>query len=62
MKTIAAHEPVQKVKYHLILSKRVKENAQRLEQFNKGLKQLKDKGLVEYYLREGLDGRYDSDN
>jgi len=55
-------KPVQKVKYHLILSKRVKENAQRLEQFNKGLKQLKDKGLVEYYLREGLAGRYDSDN
>lgn len=54
-------KPVQKVQYHLILSKRVKENEQRLQQFNQGLRQLKEKGLVEYYLREGLDGRYDAD-
>jgi len=55
-------QPVQKVEYHLILSKRVKESAERLKQFNKGLKQLKEGGLVEFYLREGLAGRYNPGN
>ena len=51
-------KPLQTVFYYLILSKQNDENQEKVTLFNKGLKNLKERGLIQQYLSEGLRGEY----
>jgi len=52
-------QPVQTVKYYVIFSKRIEGIEDYIVRFNRGLSELKQQGLVERYLMEGLEGEYD---
>lgn len=52
-------KPVQTVKYYVIFSKRIVGIDDFIVRFNRGLNELKQQGLVEHYLMEGLRGEYD---
>ncbi|MEH6451003.1 MAG: transporter substrate-binding domain-containing protein [Oleispira sp.] len=49
---------VQTVNYHVIFSKRIIGIEDHIVRFNRGLNELKQQGLVELYLLEGLSGEY----
>ena len=51
-------KPVQTVDFHVIFSKRVVGMEDYIVRFNRGLNDLKQQGLVERYLMEGLLGEY----
>lgn len=52
-------KPVQTVNFYLIFSKRIAGIEEYIVHFNRGLSELKQQGLVEHYLKEGLAGEYD---
>lgn len=62
------HEEVEQLTYHpkplwensmhLLLSREVSENRQRIQAFNKGLRYLKDNGLIARFLQESRRGEY----
>lgn len=52
-------KPVQTVKFYVIFSKRIVGIEDYIVRFNRGLSELKQQGLVERYLMEGLEGEYD---
>lgn len=44
--------PLRRDTLHLLLSKKIEGNRQRIEQFNRGLKKLRDSGRIEQFLEE----------
>jgi polar amino acid transport system substrate-binding protein len=46
------HKPYTVTRYHLILSRKVKQNARYLALFNRGLKRLRESGKYAQYMRE----------
>ena len=58
-KLFAHHaKPLRAEPLRLLLSKKIKRNQQMITLFNKGLKQLRDKGKIEQYIAESQRGEY----
>ncbi|MEE8382101.1 MAG: transporter substrate-binding domain-containing protein [Thermodesulfobacteriota bacterium] len=57
--TIKYHKrPVKAAPHHLLLSKMVPKNQDRMDKFNKGLKELRESGKIALYLNESRAGLY----
>jgi len=54
--------PIKAAPHHLLLSKKIKQNKDRMAAFNNGLKKLMESGKVDQYLFESRQGKYRLDN
>jgi len=51
-------KPIKDTDFHLLLSKKAEKNREMLTLFNKGLRQLRESGKIEQYLKESRIGEY----